>query len=98
MFESAKRVTGTTDADWMVTHEDSKKRYEDGLAQVRGGNMAGFSKLLYSRAFYPEDPNDLSAKAQNELLGLPSESLDESTKVGIDMVKELQQRVERMSS
>ncbi|OBT45898.1 hypothetical protein VE00_04258 [Pseudogymnoascus sp. WSF 3629] len=98
MFESVKRVTGTTDADWMVTHEDSKKRYEDGLAQVKSGNMAGFSKLLYSRAFYPEDSNDLSAKVQNELLGLPNESLDESTKVGIDMVKDLQRRFERMAS
>ncbi|KAJ5099739.1 hypothetical protein N7532_006740 [Penicillium argentinense] len=98
MFESVKRVTGTTDADWTITHEDSKKRYEDGLAQVKLGNMAGFSKMLYARAFYPDDPNDFSAKAQNELLGLPDESLDESTKVGIDLVKELQLRVERMAA
>ncbi|KAH7014944.1 putative isoflavone reductase family protein [Ilyonectria destructans] len=98
MFESAKRVTRTSDADWTVTHESTKKRYEDGLAQVKGGNMAGFSKLLYARAFYPEDPNDLSAKAQNELLGLPDESLDESTKVGIDLVRVLRRRVERMAA
>lgn len=98
MFESVKRVTGTIDSDWSITHEDSKKRYEDGLAQVKTGNMAGFSKLLYARAFYPEDPADLSAKAQNGLLELPNESLDEATKAGIDMVKVLNQRVERMAS
>lgn len=98
IFESVKRVTGTTDSDWKITHEATKKRYEDGLAQVKRGNMADFSKMLYSRAFYPDDPNDLSTKAQNELLGLPDESLDESTKVGIDMVKDLQQRVERMAA
>ncbi|CAM1504855.1 Fc.00g024460.m01.CDS01 [Cosmosporella sp. VM-42] len=98
IFDSVKRVTGTTDADWAVTHEATKKRYEDGLAQVRGGNMAGFSKMLYARAFYPSDPNDISAKAQNKLLGLPDESLDESTKVGVDMVKVLQRRVERMAA
>ncbi|KAJ5415235.1 hypothetical protein N7465_003930 [Penicillium sp. CMV-2018d] len=98
MFESVKRVTGTTDADWTVTHETTKKRYEDGLAQVRSGNMAGFSKMLYARTFYPDEANDVSAKAQNELLGLPEESLDESTKVGIDMAKDLQRRVERMAS
>ncbi|CAI7661893.1 unnamed protein product [Penicillium viridicatum] len=98
MFESVKRVTGTTDADWTVTHETTKKRYEDGLAQVRSGNMAGFSKMLYARTFYPDEANDVSAKAQNELLGLPEESLDESTNVGIDMVKDLQRRVERMAS
>ncbi|KAL4866936.1 hypothetical protein BDV12DRAFT_128317 [Aspergillus spectabilis] len=98
IFESVKRVTGTTDSDWTVTHEDTKKRYEDGLAQAKVGNMAGFSKMLYARAFYPDSPNDLSVKAQNELLGLPDESLDESTKVGIDLVKELQLRVERMAA
>ncbi|KAJ5827296.1 hypothetical protein N7447_004059 [Penicillium robsamsonii] len=98
MFESVKRVTGTTDADWKVTHEASKKRYEDGLAQVRGGNMAGFGKLLYARTFYPDDSSEFSAKAQNELLGLPEESLDEATKAGVDMVKDLQLRVERMAA
>ncbi|EAW20385.1 aromatic alcohol reductase [Aspergillus fischeri NRRL 181] len=98
MFESVKRVTGTTDADWTITHEDTKKRYEDGLALVKRGNMAGFSKLLYARAFYPDEQSEFSAKAQNELLGLPEESLDESTKVGIDMVQELQRRPERMAS
>ncbi|KZF26454.1 NAD(P)-binding protein [Xylona heveae TC161] len=98
MFESVKRVTGTTDADWTITHEDTKKRYEEGLAQVKVGNMAGFGKMLYARAFYPDDSKDLSAKAQNELLGLSDESLDEATKVGINMVKELQRRVERMAS
>ncbi|KAL0929996.1 uncharacterized protein CTRU02_214816 [Colletotrichum truncatum] len=98
MFESVKRVTGTSDADWTINHESTKKRYEDGLAQVKTGNMAGFSKLLYARAFYPEDPSNLAAKAQNELLGLPEESLDEATKAGVDLVEVLSQRVERMAS
>ncbi|KAF7551136.1 hypothetical protein G7046_g7803 [Stylonectria norvegica] len=98
IFKSVKRVTGTSDADWIITHESSHKRYQDGLAQVKGGNMAGFGKLLYARGFYPEDPSDLSAKVQNKLLGLPEESLDESTKVGIDLVDVLQRRVERMAS
>ncbi|KKK26505.1 isoflavone reductase family protein, partial [Aspergillus rambellii] len=98
MFESVKRVTGTTDADWTITHAKTQKRYEDGLAQVQAGNMAGFSKMLYARAFYPDGSNSLAAKAQNELLGLPDESLDESTQVGIEMVKELQLRVQRMAA
>jgi hypothetical protein len=98
MFESVKRVMGTSDADWTVTHESTKKRYEDGLALVKSGNMAGFGKLLYARAFYPDDPGNCSDKAQNELLGLSEESLDEATQVGINMVKELQRRPERMAS
>lgn len=98
MFESVKRITGTTDADWTILHEANQKRYEEGMSQVKSGNMAGFSKLLYARAFYPDHSSDLSSKAQNELLGLPEESLDESTKDGIDMVKGLQGRAERMAA
>ncbi|RAO69791.1 uncharacterized protein BHQ10_005803 [Talaromyces amestolkiae] len=98
MFQSVKRVTGTTDADWTITHEDTRKRYEDGLAQVKAGNMAGFGKLLYARAFYPGEASDFSERVQNDHLELPSENLDEATKAGIDLVKELQLRVERMAS
>ena len=98
IFESVKRVTGTKDADWTITHENTKKRYEEGLAQVKRGNRGAFSKLLYARSFYPDDPGDCSAKAQNDLLGLPKETLDEATRVGVEMVKELQRRTERMSN
>ncbi|RJE22315.1 NmrA-like family [Aspergillus sclerotialis] len=98
IFESVKRVTGTSDVDWTIAHEDTKKRYDDGLALVKSGNMAGFSKMLYARGFYPDDPGNCSAKAQNELLGLPEEILDEATQVGIDLVKELQSRPDRMAS
>ncbi|KUL91114.1 hypothetical protein ZTR_00772 [Talaromyces verruculosus] len=98
MFESVKRVTGTTDAEWTITHENTKKRYEDGMAQVKVGNMAGFGKLLYARAFYPDESSDLSEKVHNDLLGLPDENLDEATKAGVELVKELQLRVERMAS
>ncbi|KAM0344771.1 hypothetical protein ACHAPU_007144 [Fusarium lateritium] len=98
ILASVKRVTGTTNSDWTVTRESTSKRYEDGLAQVRAGNMAGFSKLLYARAFFPDDPSEHAAKVQNELLGLPEESLDEATKAGIDLVGVLAKRVERMAS
>ncbi|KAL4907847.1 hypothetical protein BDW74DRAFT_175633 [Aspergillus multicolor] len=98
MFESVKRVTGTCDADWEITHEDSKKRYADGLAMVKKGNMAGFGKLLYARVFSPDDCTDLSSKAQNELLGLPEEDLDEATRARIELVEVLKGRAERMAN
>ncbi|GAM85456.1 hypothetical protein ANO11243_034630 [Dothideomycetidae sp. 11243] len=98
MFESVKRVSGTTSADWMVTSEATKQRYEDGLAQVKHGDMVGFSKMLYARGFYPDRPSDLSSKAQNELLGLPAEDLDAATRSGIELVQILQHRTERMAA
>lgn len=97
IFESVKRVTGTTDSDWTVTSESTKQRYEEGLAQVKKGNIGGFGKLLYARGFYPGDSNDLSPKVHNDLLGLPIEDLDESTKAGVDLVKVLQLRADRMA-
>ncbi|EWZ38900.1 hypothetical protein FOZG_08145 [Fusarium oxysporum Fo47] len=96
LFESVKRVTGTSGSDWTVTHESTKKRYEEGMAQVKRGDMSGFSKLLYARAFFPEDPSNVSAKAQNSLLGLPEEELDEATKDGIALVEVLKGRGDRM--
>ncbi|KAF5538423.1 isoflavone reductase family [Fusarium napiforme] len=96
LFDSVKRVTGTSDSDWTVTRESSKARYQEGMGQVKQGDMSGFSKLLYARAFFPKDPSDLSAKAQNELLGLPREDLDEATKDGIALVEVLKGRGERM--
>ncbi|KAL4731146.1 hypothetical protein ACLX1H_000107 [Fusarium chlamydosporum] len=98
IFESVKRVTGTSDADWTITRESTRKRYEEGMALVKAGDMMGFSKLLYARVFFPEDPGDLSAKSHNELLGLPDESLDDATKAGIDLVEVLKGRAERMAS
>ncbi|KAL4939110.1 hypothetical protein BDV06DRAFT_42136 [Aspergillus oleicola] len=98
MFESVKRVTGTTDADWSITHEDSRKRYADGLAMVKKGNMAGFSKLLYARAFWKGESSDFEEKVHNGVLGLEgTEDLDEATRAGIELVKELQSRAERMA-
>lgn len=98
IFKSVKRVTGTSDADWTITREPTRKRYEEGMALVKAGDMMGFSKLLYARVFFPEDPGDLSAKSHNELLGLPDESLDDATKAGIDLVEVLKGRAERMAS
>ncbi|KAJ5727694.1 isoflavone reductase family protein (CipA) [Penicillium malachiteum] len=98
MFESVKRVTGTTDENWTITHEDTTRRYETALAQVKVGNMSQFSKMLYARVFYPDGSGDLSDKSQNELLALPNEDLDQSTTAGIDLVAELDSRVERMAA
>ncbi|KAJ5721921.1 uncharacterized protein N7483_009855 [Penicillium malachiteum] len=98
MFESVKRVTGTTNSNWTITHEATNKRYENGLAQVKVGNMMHFSKLLYARVFYPDGSGDFSNKSQNELLALPNEDLDQSTKAGIDLIAELGRRVERMAA
>lgn len=85
MYESVKRVTGTTDADWTVTKQPAKERYEEGTKQFKTGDMAGLGKMLYSRTFFKENPGNFSAKAHNKVLGLPQEDLDERTKIAVEM-------------
>lgn len=89
MFDSALRVTGTTPADWTVTHEPSAERYAAGLQQLQTGDRMGFGKLLYARVFYPNDDGNFEKRkgTQNEMLGLPKEDLDEYTKIAVEMAE-----------
>lgn len=87
MFESVKRVTGTTDADWTITYESSEERWKEGHAAVSQGNFGAFAKQLYSRMFFPNGDGDFESKRElhNGLLGLPVEDLDEYTAIGVRM-------------
>ncbi|KAL7623780.1 hypothetical protein AAE478_005333 [Parahypoxylon ruwenzoriense] len=87
MFESAKRVTGTTDADWTITYDDAKKRWEEGQEALQRGDWKLFTKMLYSRMFFPNGDGDIQSrvKLHNDLLGLPVEDLDKATAVGVQM-------------
>jgi len=82
MFQSALRVTGTTESDWTVNKEPAKERYANGLKEMNEGSTAGFVKMLYTRVFYPDGSGDVehSKGTVNALLGLPKEDLDDATK------------------
>ena len=87
MFESVKRVTGTTDADWTITHESAEQRWKDGQAALQQGNMKAFTKMLYSRMFFPNGDGDYQSSRglHNDLLGLTVEDLDEFSAIGVRM-------------
>ncbi len=87
MFESVKRVTGTTDADWTTTRESAKQRWNDGTAEVLKGNFGAFTKMLYSRMFFPNGDGDYQSRRvlHNNLLGLPVEDLDAATRIAVRM-------------
>ncbi|KAL1612639.1 hypothetical protein SLS60_000868 [Paraconiothyrium brasiliense] len=90
MFESMKRVTETTDVDWNISHENSEQRWKDSMSEIRKGNLGAFTKMLYSRAWFPNGDADheTSRGLANELLGLPVESLDEWTAVAVRMAQD----------
>lgn len=82
MFESVKRVTGTTDADWKIDSEPTEERYKRGVELLGQGSMAGFVMQMYTRLFYPDGSANYEAShgLENDILGLPKEDLDEYTK------------------
>ncbi|GAB7350133.1 hypothetical protein MBLNU459_g0805t1 [Dothideomycetes sp. NU459] len=87
MFESVKRVTNTTDVDWTISHESAEQRWKDGMAEVHKGNFGAFTKMLYSRMFFPTGDSNYESRRglDNQLLGLPVEDLDEWTKIAVRM-------------
>jgi len=87
MFESVKRVTGTTDTDWKISYEQSAQRYQDGVEAFKKGDMRGFGKLLYTRVMFPNGDGNFSDKLHNNLLDLPLEDLDERTKTAVNMAE-----------
>lgn len=102
MFESAKRVTGTTDADWMITREDSGERYRKAVLDLQKGDTKGFVRLLYTRVFFPNGDGDYESRKGllNDVVGLPKEDLDEATRAAIDfaLTGELEARYSGVSS
>ena len=87
MFESVKRVTKTTDADWTINHESSEQRWKDGTATLKQGNFGTFTKMLYSRMYFPNGGGDIETirGLHNGLLDLPIENLDEWTATAVRM-------------
>ena len=89
MLDSIHRVTGTTDKDWGISHEPTAKRYKDGLDEMKRGQLTGFAKAMYSRAFFPNGDGDFESSRglANDLIGLPKDDLDEATRRAVDMVE-----------
>jgi hypothetical protein len=89
MFGSVLRVTGTNPEDWTITKEPSNERYQTGLKEMQGGDMAGYAKMMITRVFYPDDSGNYEKirGTSNQLLGLPKERLDEATEAAIKGAK-----------
>ncbi|KAJ4293814.1 hypothetical protein N0V88_005327 [Collariella sp. IMI 366227] len=88
MLNSLHRVLGTKDEDWEIRYETTGKRMWEGAAQLKAGNYMGFARLLYADIFRPTNTLSTAAatrEADNVVLGLPEEDLDEATKRAVVM-------------
>ena len=89
MLESALRVTGTKEDEWIITKEPAQERYSSGIKEMQEGKRIGFAKMMYTRVFYPDGSGDVEHNkgTLNTILGLPKEDIDEATKVAIERSK-----------
>ncbi|KAK8217388.1 hypothetical protein M8818_001144 [Zalaria obscura] len=88
-------------SEWKVAKEPSKERYTTALEKLKqGGGQQEFVKVLYTRVFYPDDSGNFAKTKglHNDLLGLPTEDIDEATKAAIQRAKELGQAGSRFVS
>lgn len=89
MLDSLNRVLGISDADWIITKQSVKERYQEGLQQLQGGDRLGFAKAMYAKLFFPGEGGDYETgyTLDNARLGLSKEDLDEATERAVEMVK-----------
>lgn len=89
MLDSVLRTTGTEADDWTITKEPAQERYASGMAEIKEGKRIGFAKMLYTRVFYPDGSGNTEHNKGtiNSLLNLPTEDIDEATKVAIERAK-----------
>jgi hypothetical protein len=87
MFDSVKRVTKTTDADWKISDDNTEQRYKTGQDKVKSGDFSSWMKMGYSRMFFDNSDGDYESTRglHNDILSLPQEELDEFTAIGIRM-------------
>lgn len=90
MLASACRATDTREDEWTMSKRNAKEWFELGQRQVKEGKMAGFSKLLYPRVFFPGDGDfERTRGTINGILGLPKEDLDGATMVAIERQRDV---------
>jgi hypothetical protein len=88
MLDSLHRVLGTTDEDWDIRYEAAETRYEKAKVEMHQGDHRAFVRTLYTRSFFANGDGIFETQGlANEVLGLPTESLDEATRETVKMVE-----------
>ncbi|EOO03911.1 putative oxidoreductase - protein [Phaeoacremonium minimum UCRPA7] len=89
MYESLKRVTGTTDADWNIREDNAERRWKEASERVAKGDFSAHPMRIYSRIFFDNGDGDYETShgLDNDVLGLPREDLDAATRETIRMLE-----------
>lgn len=78
LLESYKKATGVS--EWKITHVNTNEELESGMEDMRQGNFMGMFKLALGSKIKPGLGGDFAADGllENEFLGLPRESVEET--------------------
>lgn len=89
ILDSIHRVTGTTDADWTISHQPSAQRYKEALDELKKGDRTAYGKAMYTRVFFPNGGGDFESVRglDNGAIGLAKDELDEATRRAVDLVR-----------
>lgn len=85
LLASVLRVTGTKETDWKIAKVDVHKRFQEAADKMAKGDFSAFATKMYSRYFYGDEAREVSAKVQNDILGLPEEDLDTAVSEAVQM-------------
>ncbi|KAH7412831.1 hypothetical protein BKA64DRAFT_731109 [Cadophora sp. MPI-SDFR-AT-0126] len=82
ILDSVQRVTGTSDADWTITHTDVQAFIDEGPAKLAKGDMTAVLNLLFGSLAKEGLGGDYESTKglSNAILKLPEENLDETVK------------------
>lgn len=84
ILQAVQRVTGTSDAEWYITEQESHEVVKEYEAKIKAGDMAGYFKKFFYMHFLEGRGGDFEHKVVNtevqklERLGLQKEDLEEA--------------------
>ncbi|UPX19670.1 uncharacterized protein EKO05_0009925 [Ascochyta rabiei] len=86
MFDSAKRIAGTSDEQLKISRVPAKERFKGSRERMKSGDRRAFARVLYTRYFF--EGAGLFEKLHgldNDKLGLPREGLDKYTEKAMQL-------------
>ncbi|PQE21153.1 isoflavone reductase family protein [Rutstroemia sp. NJR-2017a BVV2] len=82
IFEAVKKVSSTSDADWIITEKDAGTWIREGWETLKSGDFNGMVAVLYGHYMKGGPTSNFEAvrEISNDILGLPVEDLEEGIK------------------
>ncbi|KAK4496715.1 hypothetical protein PRZ48_012698 [Zasmidium cellare] len=90
MLESILCVTGTERTQWAIENRPVQQYYNEGVEARKKGTVREVGRQVYSRVFFDDDAGNFEKRMglSNDILGLPTEDIDEATRLAIALQRQ----------